>query len=92
MTRPLRPGSVRVRWVGAFVIFGSLGFMLGNLPRLLGSSHGVRLMLDTVAFLPVAAPVVVAVRLAVDYAAVRAAVAAAHDAGRLTVFPAFPTP
>jgi hypothetical protein len=49
-------------------------------------------MLDTVAFLPVAAPVVVAVRLAVDYAAVRAAVAAAHDAGRLTVFPAFPTP
>jgi hypothetical protein len=47
---------VRVRRVGAFVIFGGIGFMLGNLPRLVGSSHGVRLMLDTVAFLPIAAP------------------------------------
>jgi hypothetical protein len=65
-----RPGSVRV---GAFVICGSLGFMLSQLPRLLGWPHGVVMTLGTIAFVPMTAALVMAVRLVLDRRAARAA-------------------
>jgi hypothetical protein len=71
--RRSRPGSVRVRRVGAIVVCGSLGYLLANLPRLLGRPHGVVMTLDTVAFLPIGAAAVGAVRLALDLRAARAA-------------------
>jgi hypothetical protein len=42
-------------------------------PRLLGQPHGVVMTLDTVAFVPIAAALVVAVRLVLERRAARAA-------------------
>ena len=50
-----------MRWVGAMVMCGSLGMLLDNLPRLPGWPHGLVLTLDTIAFVPVAAALVLAV-------------------------------
>ncbi|WP_280702992.1 hypothetical protein [Kitasatospora sp. GP82] len=61
-SRRPRPRSAQLRMAGAVMLFGGSGFLLDNLPRLLGWPHDVVMTLDTVAFLPIVAALVIVVR------------------------------
>ncbi|MFB7666395.1 hypothetical protein ACFC1R_20985 [Kitasatospora sp. NPDC056138] len=63
--------SARLRMAGAGMALGGSGFVLDNLPRLLGWPHGVVMTLDTVAFLPIVATLVIGLRGVMRLGAVR---------------------
>ena len=62
LSRGPRPDAPQVRWSAAALMCGTLGMVLDSLPRLLGSPHDLVLTLDTVAFAPIAASLVIAIR------------------------------
>jgi hypothetical protein len=63
LSRKPRPSeSPQGRRIAAAIMCGTLGMLLDNLPRLLGWPHGLVLTLDTIAFVPIAAALVIAIQ------------------------------